>query len=78
MRRLLLRPLEAAEALGLSRTKIYLLLSTGELPSVRVGGSVRISADALENWIHERQAASTGIDEASRTKRASDAAEGAA
>ncbi len=51
MERLLLRPAEAAEAIGIGRSKIYELLASGELPSVRIGCSVRVPLDALRVWI---------------------------
>jgi excisionase family DNA binding protein len=51
MEQLLLRPGEAAEAMGISRSKVYELLASGELPSIRVGKSVRIPADRLRVWI---------------------------
>ena len=60
MDKLLLRPVEAAEALGCGRSKIYSLLAGGDLPSVKIGASVRIPVDALRAWIArqlaERQA----------------------
>jgi excisionase family DNA binding protein len=49
--RLLLRPIEAAEAIGVGRSKIYELLAAGELPSIRIGGSVRVPVDGLRDWI---------------------------
>ena len=39
MDRLLLRPAEAAEAIGIGRSKVYELLASGDLPSIRIGGS---------------------------------------
>jgi len=39
---------EAAEAIEVSRSKVYVLLGSGELPSVRVGGSVRVPLDQLQ------------------------------
>jgi excisionase family DNA binding protein len=51
MDRLLLRPVEAAETLGVSRSRIYELIAQGELPSIRIGGSVRVPVDALRDWI---------------------------
>lgn len=55
MDKLLLRPKEAAEALGICKTKVYTMMSTGELPGViRIGGSVRISKQALEKWVTEQ------------------------
>ena len=56
MDKLLLRPLEAAEAIGIGRSKVYELLASGELPSLRIGGSVRVPVDKLREWI-ERKAA---------------------
>ncbi|MSO29795.1 MAG: DNA-binding protein [Acidobacteria bacterium] len=51
MDRLLLRPTEAAETIGIGRSKIYELLASGDLPSIRIGGSVRVPVDALRAWI---------------------------
>jgi excisionase family DNA binding protein len=47
----LLRPGEVAVALGIGRSKVYSLLATGVIPSVRVGGSVRVPVEALRAWI---------------------------
>lgn len=55
MDKLLLRPNEAAEVLGIGRTRTYELLARGELPGVvRIGKSVRISAEALREWVREQ------------------------
>lgn len=51
MDRLLLRPIEAAAAIGLGRSKVYELLASGTLPSIRIGGSVRVPVVALKEWI---------------------------
>ncbi|MDP9315473.1 MAG: helix-turn-helix domain-containing protein [Chloroflexota bacterium] len=48
---MLLRPDEVAAALGLSRSRVYELLGSGELPSVRIGKSIRVSVTSLERWI---------------------------
>lgn len=53
--RLLLRIPEAAEQLGIGRTKIYEMISKGELPAIRIGRAVRISASALRKWVEERE-----------------------
>lgn len=58
MERLLLRPTEAAEAIGIGRSKVYELLASGELPSIRIGGSVRVPLEQLRAWI-ERKSAET-------------------
>jgi excisionase family DNA binding protein len=53
--RLLLRIPEVAERLGIGRTKIYELIATGELPTVRFGRAVRVSATTLQKWVEERE-----------------------
>jgi len=52
--RLLLRPAEAANLLSVGRTKIYQLLADEELPSVRLGGSIRVPLGALERWVEDQ------------------------
>ncbi|MCP4610026.1 MAG: helix-turn-helix domain-containing protein [Planctomycetes bacterium] len=54
MIKLLLRPAECCEALGISRSRIYELIASGELPSVRIGRSVRVPVRALEKWVAEQ------------------------
>jgi excisionase family DNA binding protein len=51
MEKLLLRPVEAAEAIGIGRSKVYELLASGELPSIRIGSSIRVPLDQLRSWI---------------------------
>jgi prophage regulatory protein len=51
MKKLLLKPVEAAELLGIGRSKAYELLAQGALPTVRIGKSVRIPAEELRKWI---------------------------
>ncbi|MGH9187780.1 MAG: helix-turn-helix domain-containing protein [Acidimicrobiales bacterium] len=51
MDKLLLTPEEAAHQLSISRSKVYQLMATGELDSVRIGGSRRVSFDALQRFI---------------------------
>jgi excisionase family DNA binding protein len=51
MSKLLLTPNEAAEALSISRSKLYELLARGEVESVLIGASRRIPVSALERFI---------------------------
>jgi len=51
MHKLLLTPEEAAKALSISRSKLYELLATGSLESVRIGTSRRISTLALDEFV---------------------------
>lgn len=55
--RLLLRPEEAAEALAISRSKLYQLLGDGELASVHIGASRRITADELRRYVAQLESA---------------------
>lgn len=52
--RKLLRMAEAAEAMAVSRSTVYELAARGEIPTVRIGSSLRVPADALDRWIAER------------------------
>jgi excisionase family DNA binding protein len=49
--RLLYRPVEAAEALGVSRSKAYELIAAGAIPSIVIGGSRRVPVDGLRELI---------------------------
>ena len=51
MPRLLLTVPEAAEALAISRSKLYELLASGDVASIRIDGSRRIPLTALEEYI---------------------------
>lgn len=42
---------EAAAALGLSRSKLYVLMGSGKLPSIQIGKRRLIPADALQKLI---------------------------
>ena len=42
---------EAARYLRLSRAKVYSMASRGDVPSVRMGRSVRIRRDRLDAWL---------------------------
>ena len=57
MDRLLLRPAEAAEPIGIGRSKVYELLASGDLPSIRIGGVIRVPVTALHAWIERQLAA---------------------
>ena len=48
---------QVAEHLRVSRAKAYELIAAGEIPSIQVGGRVRVPADALREWIARRLAA---------------------
>jgi excisionase family DNA binding protein len=51
MPRLLLTVPEAAEALAISRSKLYELFAAGLVCSVRIDGSRRVPVEALETYV---------------------------
>ena len=53
----LLTPEEAADALRLGRSKVYDLIRTGELESVKVGKCRRVPVDALSAFVNTLRAA---------------------
>ena len=47
----LLRAVEVARLLGLSRSQVYAMMGTGRLPIIRIGRAVRVPRSALREWI---------------------------
>lgn len=66
MEKMLLKPSEAAEILGIGRTRTYEMLASGELPSIRMGRSIRVPVAALKRWVEERQGVQSAGREAGR------------
>jgi excisionase family DNA binding protein len=54
--RLLLKPEEAAIALGVSRSTLYELLAAGAVESVHIGKSRRVPLAALERYVERLRA----------------------
>ena len=55
--KLLLTPQEAANALSINRSTLYLMLMRGEIPSITIGRARRIPVQALTAWIAQQLAA---------------------
>lgn len=55
----LLRPEEAAEALGIGRAKTYELITSGQIRSIQIGRSRRIPITAVEEFVRDREAAAS-------------------
>lgn len=51
MDKLLYRPKEAAQALGIGRDKLYDLLRSGRIDSVKDGGARLITREALDAYV---------------------------
>ena len=58
MDKLLYRPKEAAAVLGIGRDKLYDLMRSGRLRSVKDGGARFITADALQAYVSMLEAES--------------------
>jgi len=56
LERLLLRPLEVAAQLGVSRSLVYRLVASGELKALTVGKSLRIPTGAVHQFVAKRRA----------------------
>jgi excisionase family DNA binding protein len=52
--RLLYRPAEVGELIGVSRARAYELIAANVIPSIRIGTSIRVPADALKAWISKQ------------------------
>jgi excisionase family DNA binding protein len=57
MEKLLYTVADVMELTSCGRTKIYELLQTRAIDSVRVGRSIRIPAKALQEWVEKQQQA---------------------
>ncbi|MQB02208.1 MAG: helix-turn-helix domain-containing protein [Actinobacteria bacterium] len=51
MQKLLLTPEEAARTIGVGRSKLYELLASGALASVKIGALRRVPVAALEEYV---------------------------
>ncbi len=51
---LLLTIPEVASTLKIGQTKVRKLIQAGDLPTVRIGRSVRVPAEGLRRWVEEQ------------------------
>ena len=56
--RLAVSPAEAAQLVGIGRTKIYEAIGTGELKSLKIGSRRLVAIDALRDWLRTHEVAS--------------------
>ena len=61
---LLLRPSRAFQLADVPRSTGYMLISSGEWPSVRIGRAIRIPTDGLRAWIARKIADAEKVREA--------------
>ena len=55
MEKLLLKPSEAAQVLGIGRSLIYELIARREIPSVRLGRCLRVPTESLQRWLIDQE-----------------------
>lgn len=41
--------------IGIERIKMCEMIAMGELPTIRIGRAVRVSASVLQKWVEERE-----------------------
>lgn len=46
---------EVAQVLRIARSRAYELVGSGEIPSVRIGRSLRVSRRELDQWLEDRR-----------------------
>ncbi|NQT74669.1 MAG: helix-turn-helix domain-containing protein [Chloroflexi bacterium] len=57
MDKLLLKVSEAGEYIQCGRSRMYEMIATGEIPSIRIGKSIRIPVKALNEFVENRSQA---------------------
>jgi excisionase family DNA binding protein len=53
MEQLMYRPVEAAQVLDIGRTRVFALIKSGQLRSIKLGGTRFITAEALRDFVRE-------------------------
>ncbi len=69
MEKLLLRPVEVAETLGIGRSRAYELIASGAIQSVRIGSSPRVPLTSLRAWIDAQTDDAAKVELSSRLDR---------
>lgn len=67
--KLLLTPEEAADALGVGRTKLYELMAEGLVESVRIGACRRVPVAALDSFIERLRGSETDCEAPALTSK---------
>jgi excisionase family DNA binding protein len=53
--KILLKPIEAAQVLGIGRSLIYELIARREIPSVKLGRCLRVPTESLSQWLKAQE-----------------------
>ena len=66
MEQLMYRPADAARVLGIGRTAVFGLLKSGQLRSVKLGGSRLITAAALAEFVRQLEDGTAAVEAGER------------
>ncbi len=55
MEKLLLKPSEVTQILGIGRSLVYELIARKEIPSVRIGRCIRVPSESLQKWLKDQE-----------------------
>lgn len=53
----MMTPEDVARALKMSRSKIYELIASGEIPGIKIGRATRVATADLDAWVQRRREA---------------------
>jgi excisionase family DNA binding protein len=62
MEKLLYRIPEAVEVLAIGRSRFYELMNSGEIQTIRIGKSVRVTADALRQYVEKQVSEQSAVE----------------
>ena len=60
MEKLLLKPSEVTQVLGIGRSLVYELIARKEIPSVRLGRCIRVPSESLQRWLKDQEKSTSG------------------
>lgn len=55
MEKLLLKPSEVTQILGIGRSLVYELIARKEIPSIRLGRCIRVPSESLQQWLKDQE-----------------------
>ena len=55
MEKLLLKPSEVTQILGIGRSLVYELIARKEIPSIRLGRCIRVPSESLYQWLKAQE-----------------------
>lgn len=61
LNKLLLKPSEVTQILGIGRSLVYELIARKEIPSIRLGRCIRVPSESLQRWLKDQEYKSSEI-----------------